>query len=212
MGQSIVDFNKQLVQTADGPRAFGYGYKYVTANYKGAFFHCETSSVESGLRIVEHEFPKKMLPYAESMGHKAISWSVRAYIATFPYDSADNVLNTTDYTRGRDELARALDSNNPGWLQIHTMPPLYVQCQRWRLTETEKQGGYCTFDIEFIEYGLQPFQYTTDAYTAVQSAIDNLRTQLVAPGQPWAPPDIGKLLAPLVDTTPPDSTVSGVTG
>jgi hypothetical protein len=59
---SIVDFNKQKIQTADGPRAFGWGYKYVTANYKGAFFHCETSSVESGLRIVEHEFPKKMLP------------------------------------------------------------------------------------------------------------------------------------------------------
>jgi hypothetical protein len=76
------------------------------------------------------------------------------------------------------------------------MPPLYVVCQRWRLTETQKQGGYCTFDIEFLEYGLQPFQYTTDAYTAVQSAVDNLRAQLVAPGQMWGIPDIGEMLIP----------------
>jgi hypothetical protein len=167
--------------------------------------------------MVEHEFPKKMLPYAESMGHKAITWSVRGYFATFPFDSQDNVLNTTDYTRGRDELALALDSNNPGWLQIHTMPPLYCYCQRWRLTESEKQGGYCTFDMEFIEYGLQPFQYTTDAYTAVQAAVDNLRAQQVYPNQPWVP-DLNNLSGnqPLPpgtpDTTPPDEIVSGIGG
>jgi prophage DNA circulation protein len=37
---------------------------WVTASFRSAPFFCEANSRDSGRRTVEHEFPKKELPYA----------------------------------------------------------------------------------------------------------------------------------------------------
>jgi len=60
------------------------------ASFMGARFHCDTNTIESGRRFVEHEFPKKELPYAEDMGRRAKSFSLRGYIIVFPYENADD--------------------------------------------------------------------------------------------------------------------------
>jgi hypothetical protein len=56
------------------------------ASFKNATFHCESNSRESGRRIVEHEFPKKELPYAEDMGHRAQLFVIRGYCITYVRD------------------------------------------------------------------------------------------------------------------------------
>jgi hypothetical protein len=54
------------------------------ASFRGAPFFCEANSRDNGRRIIVHEFPKKDLPYAEDMGRKAKSFSIRAFCITYP--------------------------------------------------------------------------------------------------------------------------------
>ena len=54
------------------------------ASFNGARFHTETNSRESGRRIVEHQFPKKELPYAEDMGRQAREFNASKVGATVP--------------------------------------------------------------------------------------------------------------------------------
>jgi prophage DNA circulation protein len=121
------------------------------AQYKGSPFYVDNGSVESGRRIVEHEFPKRDTPYAEDMGQRAIRFQVRAYCIAYPRDAGG--LKTRDYRRPRDQLKQALEKAGSGPLQLPSLKPLTVVCERYRLTEEEKYGGYCVFDISFAEAG-----------------------------------------------------------
>jgi prophage DNA circulation protein len=127
---------------------------WIRAQYNGAPFHCEANSRESGRRIVEHEFPKKDVPYAEDMGRHAYEFTIRAYCIVFPRNDDD--LFQTDYRQVRDRLMAALELEGPGVLQFSTQPSQTVVVARYRMTEEERFGGFCTFDITFLEYGLNP--------------------------------------------------------
>lgn len=149
------------------------------ASYNGARFHCEANSRESGRRIVEHQFPKKDLPYAEDMGRAAREFSVRGYCIVFPYDS-EYTLYSRDYRRARDELIKQLEAEGPGTLQLPTQPSQQVVCPRYRLSEEERFGGYCVFDMTFAEYGLDPQQVGAVSTTALLAqASEALRSQVV---------------------------------
>jgi len=126
------------------------------AHFRGAMFHCESGSRENGRRIVVHEFPKRDEPYSEDMGRRAIEFTVRGYCITYPFDTGV-VLYDTDYRKARDALIAELEKGGDGILQLPTLPPMTVVCQRYRLTEEEKLGGYCVFDMTFVEQGRQPF-------------------------------------------------------
>src|SRR5262249_60636117 len=56
------------------------------ASFRGAYFHVEAGSKDNGRRIVMHEDPKKEICYAEDMGRRAKSFTVRAYCIQFPVD------------------------------------------------------------------------------------------------------------------------------
>lgn len=148
------------------------------ASFNGARFHCESNSRESGRRIVEHQFPKKDLPYAEDMGRSAREFSVRGYCIVFPYDS-EYTLYSRDYRRARDELIKQLEAEGPGILQLPTQPSQRVVCPRYRMSEEERFGGYCTIDMTFQEYGLDP-QVVPNIATAavVAAASEALRGQV----------------------------------
>jgi prophage DNA circulation protein len=149
------------------------------ASFAGAQFHCEQNSVESGLRLIVHEYPKRNQPYTESMGHRAITWEVRGYIIAYPYDVDNSVLYQRDYRNARDDLIAALNQGGPAYLQMQTLPPLSVYCERYRLTETEKLGGYCTFDMTFREAGGAPFA-ATDTRSSLLIKSTDLRTQILS--------------------------------
>jgi prophage DNA circulation protein len=125
------------------------------ASYKNARFHCEVNSRESGRRIITHEFPKKELPYSEDMGRKARQFTLRGYCIVFPYDSPIE-LYQRDYRVPRDRLIKALEDENSGLLQLPTQIWERVVCTQYRLTEEQRFGGYCVFDMTFAESGLDP--------------------------------------------------------
>jgi prophage DNA circulation protein len=150
------------------------------ASYRGARFHCEVSTRESGRRIVEHEFPKKDLPYAEDMGRVAKQFTVRGYCITFSYDSGV-ALYARDYRIARERLRKVLDSEGAGALQLPTQTWEMVVCTRYRLTEEERFGGYCTFDMTFQEYGLsaQEMAAIADTQGIIKNSQNYLRDQLL---------------------------------
>jgi prophage DNA circulation protein len=158
---------------------------WVTATFRGAPFFVEANSRDSGRRIVEHEFPKKELPYAEDMGRRAKTFTLRVYCITHPFTMQGPFLDglyNVDYRITRDALITALEQPGPGTLVLSTRPSENVVVTRYRLTEEEKFGGYCTFDIEFSEFGLPP-QYLTPSQntnTVLNSAADTLRQQTQA--------------------------------
>jgi prophage DNA circulation protein len=128
----------------------------VPASFRGCRFFVEANSKEGGRRIVEHEFPKREYPYAEDLGRKAQEFTVRGYFITYPVPSSQIMPFAFDYRIPRDALIAALDTGQPGLLQLPTQAPLWVVCPRYRLTEEERFGGYCVVDMTFMEYGNSP--------------------------------------------------------
>jgi prophage DNA circulation protein len=131
------------------------------ASYRGAQFHVEAASQENGRRIVMHQFPKRDIPYAEDMGREAFTFTVRAYCIAYPFNT-DQRLYQRDYRISRNALIEQLEQEGMGDLQLPLLPSMKVVVQKYRVTEEQKTGGYCTFDITFAEAGkaLPPFEDT----------------------------------------------------
>jgi prophage DNA circulation protein len=188
------------------------------ASFRGAYFHCESNARESGRRIVEHEFPKKDYPYAEDMGRHFREFTIRGYCIVFPVVTDQqrqllvnsfghsqqrgvpvvlpppqwqdpNQLFVNDYRIPRDLLLTALETEGPGDLQLPTQQLQSVVCTRYRLTEEEKFGGYCVFDMTFQEYGVDPLLMVTPPNTAqvLAGIAAQLRSQVQRALQPPNP-------------------------
>src|SRR5262245_7037860 len=134
------------------------------ASFRGALFHVETGSVENGRRIVTHEFPKREEPYSEDMGRRPYEYSVRGYCISYVHDE-ETPLYRRDYRISRDLLRKELDREGHGFCPLALLVPLTVLCSRYRLTEEQRLGGYCTFDMTFVEFGIPPpFKATSSQY------------------------------------------------
>lgn len=143
------------------------------ASFRSAQFHVDTGVRESGRRVVNHEFPKRDAPYAEDMGRKSRSFTVRGYIIVYPKDTGD-VLQQKNYIPARDSLILALETDGPANLQLPTLGVLNVACTGYRITEEERFGGYCVFDMSFTEYGVAPATGTRDSAAGVVYAAQSL--------------------------------------
>jgi prophage DNA circulation protein len=168
---------------------------WMRASFGGAQFHCESNARESGRRIVEHQFPKKELPYAEDMGRSAREFTIRGYCIVYPSDVDD--LFQRDYRNPRNRLIKALEQDGPGKLQLPTQPEQIVVCTKYRMQEEEKFGGYCIFDMTFAEYGLDPLYdpASSDTVTAIADSAGAVRGQVQ---QQLAPPPASPPAAPIV--------------
>ena len=155
------------------------------AAYKGCEFHVEASTVDSGRRLVVHEFPKREKPYAEDMGRRAIGAGVRAYCISFMSDTRFP-LYRRDYRIARDLLRNALDAGGPGRLQLPGIPAIIVACDRYRLVEEQRLGGYCTFDIQFVEQGVEPGPPPPDARITLIQRSEAMYQQILANLRPAA--------------------------
>jgi prophage DNA circulation protein len=165
------------------------------ASYKAAPFFCEANSRNNGRRIITHEFPKKDIPYSEDMGRRAKVFTLRGYCITYPSTLEGNMggLYNIDYRVVRDNLLFQLESSGPGILVLPTLPPENVVLTRYRLTEEDRFGGYCAFDMEFAEFGLDPQVLTSSANVSqvLNTAADTLRDQTargMAGPNPATPP------------------------
>lgn len=157
---------------------------WIPASFRNAPFFVEATSRDNGRRVITHEFPKKDIPYSEDMGRRAKTFTLRAYCITYPktLDGQAAQLYNIDYRMVRDALLTSLEAPGPGTLILSTLPSENVVVTRYRLTEEERFGGYCTFDIEFSEYGVPP-QYlipSQNTNIVLNTAADTLRAQTAA--------------------------------
>jgi prophage DNA circulation protein len=167
------------------------------ASFRSAEFHVETGSKENGRRIIVHEFPKKEEPYSEDMGRAAFRFTVRGYCVAYPINTPIE-LYRRDYRIARNALIKELQKEGGGILQLPTLDPVKVVCERYRLTETERLGGYCVFDMTFAELGRNPF-------APEENSVENLRAASAAAKQRFLQVMTGKeqeLLAAARATTP----------
>jgi len=58
--------------------------------------------------------------------------------------------------------------------------PVVVVCSRYRLTEEERFGGYCVFDMSFVELGVPPFNPTPSTYQNLLQTSQAMRDQVLA--------------------------------
>jgi prophage DNA circulation protein len=152
------------------------------ASFRGQQFYVDTGVRESGRRVVGHEFPKRDVPYAEDMGRRAREFTVRGYLIVYPTGGSDNSsyfpndpLKRASYIKARDALIAALESTDgPANLQLPLLGILNVMCQRYRVTEEEKYGGYCVFDMTFMEFGQAPQNVVRQSAAGVQYAAQDL--------------------------------------
>lgn len=145
------------------------------ASFDGNEFFMEVGSREGGNRLVVHQFPKKDSPYTENMGRRATEWRVRGYVI----QSA----RRPDYRPARDALQASLEKGMAGkaaQLQLPTMKPMAVLCQNYRLTEEERLGGYCVFDMHFVEAGISPFKPTASPRQQLTQKADVLGSRNLA--------------------------------
>jgi len=141
----------------------------VPASYDGNEFFVDVGSREGGNRLVLHQFPKKDTPYTENMGRRATEFTVRGYVIQSS--------RQPDYRPARDALQARLDEGTAGQLQLPTMRPMSVICRQYRLTEEERLGGYCVFDMHFLESGAQPFKPMASALVQLSQKSTALNNQ-----------------------------------
>lgn len=158
--------------------------RMLRASFRGAPFHVEAGGRLSGRRTVLHEYPKRDDPYAEDMGRLARKFQVTGYL-----------IGAT-YLRLRDNLIYALEIEGPGTLTLPTFGQMNVQCPTYSVTEVRERGGYCVFEMLFVEAGLSPNLLPTTstsqavldaAGAAEQSAARTSQTNVEDAGGATAP-------------------------
>ena len=168
----------------------------VPAKYKGAEFFMEACAFVSGRRIALHEYPKKDTPYAEDMGRRTRRFSIIGYLVG------------PNYTVPRDQLKLVLEQESAGQLQVQQATQdlwrMNVKPEEFTIAETREKGGYCVFDMRFIEAGQAASTVQSiNTTAAVNNNVDNLnqtasqafgdqpafsQTTPFVPGTPISPP------------------------
>lgn len=117
--------------------------KLIPAMFAGVEYHVEQQARSGGRRVVLHEYPKRDLPYAEDMGRSAFRYQITGYLVGPRYNDT------------KKRLMRALDNSEGGTLvDPYLAEPLKCICERYSVTETRQRGGYCTFEMTFVELGV----------------------------------------------------------
>jgi prophage DNA circulation protein len=152
------------------------------AEFRGARFHVESEHYASGRRIAMHIYPKRDDPYAEDMGRTPRSYDITGYVIENDKGLGPAGFNAIDYRRARDRLIDALEQEAPGQLVIPTQRIQgLVRCMGYSRTESRDRGGYCLFEMKFIEYGRpgndQVAQNTQDTANQSASNLNNTAAQ-----------------------------------
>lgn len=137
------------------------------ARFRDFEFLTENHDAKSGRRLVVHEYPDSDVPLVEDLGGKAWNWSLDAYFLGPDYDLA------------RNRFLALLAEPGPGWLTHSWLGELWVRAQDWSVAESNKDGGYCTVKVQFVEGGeiRQPARDLGDVAQAAcneaaQAAVD----------------------------------------
>lgn len=120
------------------------------ASFRGAAFYVDVSERSGGRRNAVHEFPfKDEAPYVEDLGRRGRSFSVEGYVIG------------SDYLTARNTLLDALEKGGAGELSHPYHGALRVAVASFRVRESQHEGGWAQFSIEFLETSAEPSKPTT---------------------------------------------------
>lgn len=145
---------------------------YLPASFRGVPFYVSAVELESGRRIVEHEYVLRNEVFAEDMGRRKRDFTVEAYVLG------------PSYTSARDALLSACEQQGPGILVDPYKGAVTVACKGIRIRESADEGGICRITLSFVETGEQKFPAATvdRAFTlaaAAQNVIDVAKGDLI---------------------------------
>lgn len=143
--------------------------RYQLAYFRSAYFHVETDARQGGRRVAVHQYPKRNTPYAEDMGRSANRFLVQGYLIGPTYWDAKNILITE------------LEKDGPGRLRLplpYQMADVTVMVMSYTVTEARERGGYCTIEMDFVEYGDPNYRQTVSTATQIDQSAGAVETQL----------------------------------
>jgi len=119
------------------------------ASFRGVSFKVNTSDLQSGRRVVEHEYPQRDVPFAEDLGRQARAFTLEAFVLG------------ADYLAQKNALLDACESAGPGELVHPYYGSRQVLCTSVRIREAINEGGVARFSLTFNEAGQQQFPTAT---------------------------------------------------
>lgn len=106
------------------------------ASFRGAQFFVESDQLETGRRLVVHEFPLRDAPYIEDLGRKAGRIQVTAYLVGDSADSEAQSLRSACERRGAGTLSLPLER-------------FRAHCEECRRDFNKDRLGYVAFSLSF---------------------------------------------------------------
>jgi len=110
------------------------------ASFRGAEFYVETDKIETGRRLVVHQFPHRDTPYVEDMGRDANKVQVTAYVANANAEQAARSLKSACEQRGAATLRLPLDT-------------LKAHCEKCTRDFAKDKLGHIAFSLQFVRDG-----------------------------------------------------------
>ncbi|HWJ72596.1 MAG TPA: DNA circularization N-terminal domain-containing protein [Kaistia sp.] len=134
------------------------------AFFRGVPFHVDEDEINGGRRVVPHEYPKRNTGYSEDMGRRLRAYRVRGYLIGADYDLVARL------------MLAALEADGSGLLVLPLVGEDTVLAVNFSYVETREEGGYGTFDMDFIQEG-QPVAASAgvDTGAAVNTAADAVK-------------------------------------
>lgn len=145
------------------------------ARFRTAEFFVETGNHAGGRRVALHQYPKRNLPYAEDMGRAANRFTIQGYIIG-PF-----------YNDQRDQLISALEEDGPGQLRLplpYRKADVFVMVQSYSVSETRERGGFCTIEMEFVEYGDPSFRENISTPDKLNLVAEKVEKAVMGPPTP----------------------------
>jgi prophage DNA circulation protein len=149
--------------------------KLQTAMFRGCMFFVETGGRAGGRRVALHQYPKRNVPYAEDMGRTAVRFIINGYLIGPAYLDL------------RDNLITALEKDGPGMLRLplpYRSSDVMVMVNSYSVTEARERGGFCTIEMDFIEYGDPAYRQTVSTPEAIDKAASGVENELIGPPTP----------------------------
>lgn len=115
--------------------------KLQPATFRGVAFEVEGDDMEAGRRTQVHEYPQRDKPYAEDLGRATRRITLTAFVVG------------PEYMAARDKLLGAIEEKGPGTLVHPWYGSLQVSVESCRVRHHRQDGGYCSFDLAFVEAG-----------------------------------------------------------
>lgn len=120
----------------------------INGSFRGVRFGLFAHSLDSGRRVVVHEFPFKDTPYVEDLGLRTRGFTLDVFVLG------------DDVAAQRDRLRAALEQKGPGTLVHPYLGTLTVQVESFTLTENNLDQRIANFSVSFLQPGKLEFPST----------------------------------------------------